>query len=339
MKRFIKGLVLFLAAALVGGLIWQSNPIQIWTHLKSLGSWAPVILLPYGFVYFLDTLGWRMAFGKSWPPGISLSQLIQIRWAGESVNNLVPSGYLGGEAVKAYLLHRAGISGVTATTSVIVSKTIQIMTQVLFIGLGAVLGAAYLAPGSPVSRAMWFTAGAALVMLTLLLGAQYWGLFRILSHLATLWCPLHLWLGRYESRLRKVDASVVSFFGCERRAFIFSAIAYFLGWLGDTIEVWLVGACLGWNIPWSHAIVIEAFIGVAKAMGSFMPASIGVQESGVVLLFRAFGLTSTEAMAYALIRRARELIYALVGLGLLWTQEHSLRRLKLKIIEDNTTVL
>ena len=339
MTPFIKGLAIILAAALVGGLIWQSDPTKIWALVKSLGPWAPLFLLPYALVYLLDTLGWRMAFGRSWPSGLSLSRLIQIRWAGESVNNLVPSGYLGGEAVKAYLLHRAGISGVTAATSVIVSKTIQIITQVLFIGLGAVLGAMHIAPGSPVSRAMWLTAGAALAMLALLLGVQYWGLFRILSRLASFSRPLQSWLAKYESKLRKVDSSVVSFFGNERKAFFLSATAYFLGWLGDTVEIFLVSVWLGWGISWPHAIVIEAFIGVAKALGSFMPASLGVQESGVVLLFRTFGLTSTEAMAYALIRRARELVYALVGLGLLWTQERSLRRLKHKISEDNTTVL
>jgi uncharacterized membrane protein YbhN (UPF0104 family) len=148
---------------------------------------------------------------------------------------------------------------------------------------------------------------------------------------------LRPWLSRHEARLRQVDASVGSFYGREPRAFALSTIAYFLGWLGDTVEIWVVSAWLGWGIPWSQAIVIEAFIGVSKALGSFVPASLGVQESGVVLLFKTFGLTSTEALAYALIRRARELAYALAGLCLLWTQEHSLSRLKNAICENQKT--
>jgi glycosyltransferase 2 family protein len=331
MTRLIKGLVLLLGAGLVGGLVWQADPARIWILVKSLGPWAPVVLLPYGLVYLLDTLGWRLAFGQSWPRGLSLFHLARIRWAGEAVNNLVPSGYLGGEGVKVYLLHRSGVSGVTATTSVVVSKTIQILAQVLFIGLGAGLGALHLPHGSPVCRAMWLTAGAAMGILILLLGLQYWGLFRALSHLASWWHPLGLRLARHEARLRQGDASVRAFYQCEPRAFLLSAIVYFLGWLGDTVEIWIVSAWLGWGIPWSHAVAMEAFIGVAKALGTFVPASLGVQESGVVLLFRTFGLTSAEALAYALVRRARELIYALVGLGLLWLQEHSLQRLKLVI--------
>ncbi len=338
MPRLIKGLVLLLGVGLVAALVWQADPARIWALVKSLGPWAPVLLLPYGLVYALDTLGWRLAFGKSWPPGLSLLQLVRIRWAGEAVNNLVPSGYLGGEGVKVYLLHRAGVSGVTATTSVVVSKTIQVLAQVLFIVLGAFLGAVHLPHGSPVSRAMWFTAGAALGMLVLLLAVQYWGLFRVLSRVASFWRPVRPWLARHEAKLRQVDTAVSGFYAREPCAFASSAAAYFLGWLSDTIEVWVVSAWLGWDIPWPHALVIEAFIGAAKALGTFVPASLGVQESGVVLLFRAFGLTSTQALTYALIRRARELIYALVGLGLLWMEEHSLRRLKLRVHEDQLTL-
>jgi uncharacterized membrane protein YbhN (UPF0104 family) len=120
---------------------------------------------------------------------------------------------------------------------------------------------------------------------------------------------------------------------------LLSAGAYFAGWLCDSIEIWLVSAILGWPLDWSQAIAIESFIGVAKALGTFVPASVGVQESGVVLLFGAFGLTSTEALAYALIRRVRELLYALVGMGLLWSQEASLKRLKTRIGSDSITSL
>jgi hypothetical protein len=50
--------------------------------------------------------------------------------------------------------------------------------------------------------------------------------------------------------------------------------------------------------------------------------------------FRAFGLGSTEALAYALIRRARELVYALVGLAFLWRQEASFRQLKARVSSE-----
>jgi uncharacterized membrane protein YbhN (UPF0104 family) len=108
-----------------------------------------------------------------------------------------------------------------------------------------------------------------------------------------------------------VDDSIRAFYRCQPKWFLLSATVYLAGWLCDTLEIWLVSALLGWQVDWPEAAAMEAFIGVAKALGSFVPASVGIQESGVVLLFRAFGLNSSQALAYALVRRARELVFAL----------------------------
>src|SRR5207248_419231 len=76
---------------------------------------------------------------------------------------------------------------------------------------------------------------------------------------------------------------------------------------------------------WNHALAFEAFIGVAKALGVFAPAALGVQESGVIFLFYLFGLPSGLAAPYAIIRRARELTFVLIGGSLLYTEEPALR--------------
>ena len=72
---------------------------------------------------------------------------------------------------------------------------------------------------------------------------------------------------------------------------------------------------MGVPITWSQALVVEAFTGVAKLLGVWLPGSIGVQESGIILMGKLVGLPGTFVAAYALIRRARELIFA--GMGML----------------------
>jgi uncharacterized protein (TIRG00374 family) len=337
MRKALKLLLLVLGFGLVAWLFWRADPAGVWRVMKSLGPWAPLLLCPYGLVYLVDTLGWRLTFGRHLPPPLSFGRLIRIRWAGESVNTLVPSGYLGGEAVKVFLLHRAGVSGWTGTTSVVVSKTVQILAQVLFIGLGASLGAMHLPPGSPVRMAFWAIPGVAVMVLLLLIGAQYHGFFKSLNRVAAFCHRWRDWFERHRQRVHEVDDRIRSFYQCQPGWFLLSTGAYFAGWLCDTLEIWLVGALLGWQLDWPRAAAMEAFIGVAKALGAFVPASLGVQESGAVLLFRAFGLTSSQALAYALLRRGRELVYALVGLALLWTQESSLKLLKVKIKQDTAS--
>ena len=334
MRQRLKPLLLLLGFGVVLGLFWQADLRGIWQVLQSLGPWAPVVLLPYGLVYLMDTLGWRLTFGSHWPRHLSFARLIRIRWAGESVNNLVPSGYLGGEAVKVYLLHQRGVAVGTGTTSVVISKTVQTLAQVLFIGLGALLGGVYLPAGSALRPAMWATTGSALAVLLLLIGVQYLGFFQTISRAAALSKRLRVWCERHRQVIQGVDAGIRSFYHRQPGWFLLSGAAYFTGWLCDAIELWLVSLWLGWPLDWPRAVAIEAFIGVAKALGSFVPASLGVQESGVVLLFRGFGLASNEALAYALLRRAREFIYALVGISLLYREEANLKRLKARIEQE-----
>ncbi len=44
-----------------------------------------------------------------------------------------------------------------------------------------------------------------------------------------------------------------------------------------------------------------------------MPASLGALEGGYVVFFEAFGLGATAGLSYVLVRRLREITWAVVG--------------------------
>ena len=100
--------------------------------LSPLSAGRASILLPYALVYLFDTLGWRSAsvvrFQKRY-----LWKTVPDSVAGESLNNVVLSAYLGGEAVKVYLLHKLGLAIADGAESVIIGKTAQVLSEVIFI--------------------------------------------------------------------------------------------------------------------------------------------------------------------------------------------------------------
>ena len=110
-----------------------------------------------------------------------------------------------------------------------------------------------------------------------------------------------------------------------------------MGWLADSLEIYVVCHLLGLLLAWPEAIAIEAFISVAKAMGIFVPGALGVQETGVVLLFKIFGLPMPIAVAYAIIRRGRELFYVLIGGALLYTEEAPLKQVEPPAAKESST--
>ena len=104
--------------------------------------------------------------------------------------------------------------------------------------------------------------------------------------------------------------------------------------MADTLEILLVAHLLGVHMDWQQAFALEAFIAVAKAVGMFSPGSMGVQEIGVVFLFKLFGLPESLGCAYALIRRGREFVFGIVGWSFIVAEEHSVRELQQHMAED-----
>jgi putative membrane protein len=328
MKRGVKILLLLLGLSLFAWFVHRAGARGIFATFQQLGWWLPVVLLPYMVVYALDTLGWRFTFepGSRRPPFLTL---LRLRWAGEAVNNVIPTGYIGGEAVKAWLLHRRGVPLVAATTSVVISKTVQVAAQVVFIALGAWIAFLHLPAGSPGRNGMAVVAALSLVAILLLFWIQSRGLFQFLHIVATR-LRIH-WLAKNEAKLRELDDKIFQFYHRRPWAFAASGAAYLAGWICDSLEVLLVSHLLGFPMDFSTALAIESFISVAKALGILVPGALGVQESGVWLLFRLFGFGETEALAYAFLRRGREVIFASVGAMLLYAEGGTLRNLGARV--------
>lgn len=325
MKTALRWILFLLGLGLFGWFIHRAGPGEIWANVQKLGWFAPVILLPYLLVYLLDTWGWYLAFGKYAAVRPRFLTLFRVRWAGEAVNNVIPSGYVGGEAVKAYLLHKRGVPGLTCGTSVVASKTCQVIAQVAFIGLGALLALPHLPADSGARRGMMMITVAAFGVVVLLLLLQRRGMFSTVQGVLKRFNLLLQVIAKHEANFRKLDDQVYQFYHADRARFFQTTFVYFLGWLADALEIFVVCHLLGLPLTPTEALAIEAFITVAKAMGIFVPAAMGVQESGVVFLFQIFGLPAPIGVTYAILRRGRDLFYVLVGGLLLYTEEASLK--------------
>jgi uncharacterized membrane protein YbhN (UPF0104 family) len=141
---------------------------------------------------------------------------------------------------------------------------------------------------------------------------------------------------RNDARLHQLDEQIYTFYRRDRGRFFRVTLVYLLGWLADALEIYVVCSLLGLPLSWSEAIAIESFVSVAKAVGIFVPAAVGVQETGILLLFQLFGLPAPIGVAYALLRRGRELCYVLVGGALLYSEEASFKHVLEHAADDPT---
>ncbi|MDQ6735522.1 MAG: flippase-like domain-containing protein [Nitrospirota bacterium] len=306
------------------GLVWHIGPAHIVEAATSLGFGVVlVILLPSVLMYLLEAYGWRLTLGSQ-AHRLSFLRLFAIRTAGETVNMTTPAAYVGGEPLKAYLLKRQGVPIVDAMASVVTAKTIMTLAEVLFILAGIIVSfwtmsamktPSVSATGSstPVGAAVF--AGALLLFGTVLfLTMQRRGLFIGLLGLLRR-CRIRIsYLESREDKLRALDVAINDFYARDRRALVLSLGMFFLGWLAESLEVYVILYCIGPPADVLTSISIGALAVVIKGGAFFIPGSIGAQEGGYLLLLMAHGYSDLAGITFAILRRVRELVWIVIGL-------------------------
>ncbi len=314
---WIRPLLLAAGLAVAGWLLGRVGWGEAWGLVASVGWRAPVLLLPYLAVYMMDCMGWRWTLPSGL--GVGFARLLAIRWSGEAVNNVVPTGHVGGEVVKVYLLGRQGVGRAVAAGAAVVSKTSQTLAQVMFISIAAWCFAGLVPGDSGWRRAMWMALGGGVMAVGVMLWVQWRGLFRTLAGVLCWRGCLPGWLARREGALRELDGRIGAFYAGQPGRMAASVASYLGGWFLDSVEIWVAGWLLGQPVTMSQAVAVEGFVGIAKLASMWVPGAVGVQEGGILVLGRAVGLGEPFCMAYALMRRAREAIFAAVGWLLLWS--------------------
>jgi hypothetical protein len=85
---------------------------------------------------------------------------------------------------------------------------------------------------------------------------------------------------------------------------------HLLCWLAGAAECWLIFRLMDVPVTIAAALVIDSLVGAIRAASFFVPAAIGVQEGGYVLLCGLFGISPAAALAFSFARRARDIAIA-----------------------------
>lgn len=316
MKHLWKVKLVLLTIGLAGFafLLYTLDARAVYADISQLGWKFSIILLPYILVFALDTIGWRYAF-HDYAPKLSFVGLFGARMAGESINCITPSGYLGGEPVKAYLLKSYDISLIDGMASVVISRTIMSVAQALFVLIGVFAALTRLQDTGLLLYVALGTILFGLPLIVLIAVSKKKGLFTTTYNLLKRF-NINIWFLE-ESHLKELDDNISRFYSTNRRGFYLCFAYYFLGWFAGVIEVYLILTLIGVPIDPLGALIIESLFTVARTAASFIPASLGGQEAAVVLIFMALNFTMQAGMSFCVIRRIREALWIGAGLWVL----------------------
>lgn len=308
MKQILRPLFVLAGALVVAYLVVQIGPAAIWGAFRTL-SWRLLLVLvfPTCLAVLADTLAWRFTFPE---PPRPFSRLIRVRLAGEAVNLVTPTAALGGDLLKAYLL-RPGVALRDSLASVIADKTTSVVSQILLLLVGLLIGGLLL----PLSPAVLLTmAGSLVVEILCVAGFVMVQLRGVVGGGGRLLAKLRMPPSReHQDVLDGTDHVLRSLYARHDRGLMASVLCHFLSFTLGTLEIYLVVRFLGIPISLPAAFTIGAFGTAVKFFSFMVPASLGALEGGNVAIFAAFGLGGAVGLTYTLVRRLREILWVAVG--------------------------
>jgi uncharacterized protein (TIRG00374 family) len=308
---FAAGLAVLAAGlALVG---WK--PIA--ENLARIGHYFVLLVALYGAAQVAFTLGWWVIAGRRGPA--SFRDLFAAYLAGDSINYFTS---VGGEPVKAHLL-RARMGFGPAFATIWVNRNADVLAQWLFLVAGAAVALTrYSLP--PLPR---FLVIAGLTVLGALAigftGMQRRGFFGPILRLLKKVPVLAKRLSGLEAHAEEVDARIRVYYRREEHGAQFAiAVAWgFLGWCGGLVETWIVLRLLSPSHTFASAFAVESLAMILNGILLFIPARIGSAEAIRLGVAALVGLTPAQGAAYALVRRARELLWLAPG-GVVLLKHH-----------------
>lgn len=310
MTRILAYLGLAAGLVLLAGLLLWQGALDVWRLLSATG-WQ-LLLLPLVWVpnFLFAGAAWRRLFDAAGPRP-TLVQAVGGIWMARAVNNLLPVASIGGEVAKARLAYHWGCAATTATASVIVDKTVQVIAVILW-GLAGVACLLLLARDDHLA---YLALGGFAVLAVCVAGfflVQRAGMLGFLAHLGEKLLRIES-LNGVSVGARETDVEVMAIYR-GRGAIAAATLLRVLTLAIQTGEVWLGCLLLGYPIGVLEAVMLKSLTFTLSDIAFVVPNAYGVQEGAFILIGALVGLDADQALALSLTLRIRDLILDPPGL-------------------------
>jgi uncharacterized protein (TIRG00374 family) len=297
-------------------LLWSLGFHVIYQNVMATGWWFLAILGVWCVTYSLNGCTLGLLLGpdryRVGPPRI-LGTIV----AGFAMNYATPVLHMGGEPFRIMVLSE-WIERSRAAFATIAFKAFNTVATVSHWLIGLVVFVC-IAPAEHRAAAL-----VTLVVLASLLAAIFVsiarakrGVFAVLMDFISRRSrlgPLQRLIA-HETTLHEIDAHLSDLYEA-RQAWLGAWTFEVLARIAGTGEIFFILRALGYDIPFTTALCIDAASSLALNVLFFVPFELGVREGGLYLILPIFGVPPEVGIYAGLVSRVRELFW--IGVGLLW---------------------
>jgi uncharacterized membrane protein YbhN (UPF0104 family) len=220
---------------------------------------------------------------------------------GEAMNTIVPLAGLGGDVFR--VRHLAGFVGTAAATRAVVQdRLVHALSGPLFAGTALWLTVWLVPLGPALATSLAITAG------LLVTGGALMLLFMLTPYSSR-------WSAAILRRLSR-SSSGVRFEPPPRRLVLAVLAAKLVGRTLNLVEIAVILHLLGLAVSAPLVIAVAGLLSASAVVFFMVPQGLGVNEAGIAGAFSMVGAGGPAGLAFGLIRRARVVTWAAIGLGL-----------------------
>jgi putative membrane protein len=299
-----------LGIALLTALVVHSDVSgMLQTALR--GGWQLLWLIPYRTVYFLlYAAGWRILLRPYDPDRrAGMGYLLWVTTVREAIDRLLPVASVGGAVAGVRLLGWREIPAPAAAATVIMEILLTIIASWLFAVVGVALLMKFDAAAADYKRvilALLLCVPIPLVLAKMLgTGSLFGRLQSLIVRFAGVQIPpagAQALDSAVHASLRRVNSLVAA------GALQFAAL------VSGSVEIWFALRLFGQPVGVAEALILESMVQAFRHVAFVVPASLGVQETVLVVFGHTLGVGAETAIAVSLVKRLREVAYGVASL-------------------------
>jgi len=305
-------IITVLGLALAWYLLTHAGWHAVWTAATTVGWGGFGLLCLAGLLVFL-ILGpaWYVLLPTSF--GLRVWLFIWARMVRDGASDALPFSQVGGLVLgaRAAILH--GVSSPVAVASMIVDLTTEMLAQIVYIALGAIVLTTHV-PHTPTAHSFMMIFSTAL-MIAIATGGAFVALQRHGHHWVARKIAARLIPGS-AAHAASIAETLDTIYESPLRLAT-SLLLQFCGWIASAGVTWVAFRLTGHPIDFPSVIMIESLVHAARTAAFVVPSALGVQEAAYALLTPLVGVGKEIGLAVSLLKRARDIAIG-IPIVLIW---------------------
>lgn len=296
---------------------------DLWQNLKKAGYWFPAVILLWLFIYLFNTCSWYSIINDGENKSkVPFWKVYKFTVTGFALNYTTPVGLMGGEPYRIMEL-KPYVGASKATSSVILYVMMHIFSHFFFWLFSLFLFVVLYFHKINIPVAFLLVAIGAICLLAIYFFMKGYknGLamrsLNLLCHVPFVRKWARSFVEQQREAIEKVDQQIAELHRQRKSTFYISLGLEFLARILGCVEVFFILLILTDHANFWDCILIQAFSSLFANALFFSPMQLGAREGGLALAVGELAIPSAFGVYTGLITRVRELIWIVIGIGLM----------------------